>query len=99
MQCEKFYNLQNKINLIVYFLFLKKAKLRATNCGCCEKPFLFYTSEKLMSFSMIEYVFLKTEYTKRWRVKSSTIYKEQLILIMYFSFSKFHEIKFHYYES
>ena len=90
-----------KFILIVYFLFSKKSKTLCNQFLLLWKtrfftrtriPFSYFTfaSPNMSSLK-------KTKYTTRCSVKSSTVYKEQFILFVYFYVqknSKFCEISF-----
>ena len=78
--------------LNMQFLVSKKAKLYAINFRRRKKIVFFLHELKVHFFSpfcnLIHFITKKVKYTTRCSVKSSTIYKENLVFIVYFLFSK-----------
>ena len=70
------------------FRFEKNAKLCAINFRYCEKNHFFTRTRIAFSYfiflSLNMYSLKETKYTGRCSLKSSTIYKEKLILFVYF---------------
>lgn len=90
MQREKLYNFQRTVYIICAACVFKSSKILSTRFStvtkfCTNEDFLF-SYFIFLSINMLSQK--KTEYVERCSVKSSTIQKEQVILIMYFLFSK-----------
>jgi hypothetical protein len=81
-----------KVILIVYFLFWKKSKSVGLIFVIVKKSLLFTQTRIHFSYPMFlspnMLSLKKTKYTTRCSVKSSTVYKGQFILFVYFLCSK-----------
>jgi hypothetical protein len=81
-----------KVILIVYFLFSKKSKSVGLIVAIVKKSLL--STQTRIHFSYLMFLspnmfsLKKTKYTTRCSVKSSTVYKGQFILFVYFLCSK-----------
>ncbi len=73
-------------------MFSKSTKFWVTKFRLCENDIFLIQNEFLFSYFafllLVCFIEKKAKYTTRCSVKSSTIYVEQLILQLYFSFSK-----------
>jgi len=103
MQREKLYSLQNKLYFNCILCVFNRSKTLCDHFSLLRKNhFFLYKRRKfffLLQLLSSNTYYLKTKYTKRYSVKSSTIYKKPLILIVCFLFSKFCVINFHRCES
>src|SRR5690348_5108154 len=101
MQREKLYNLHTTAYFIVAFSVFKMKKILSNQFSVVRKRYFLIEDEFIFSY----FIFLspdifylkKTKYITRCSVKSSTIYKIKLILIMYFLSKKpkFRATNFH----
>ncbi len=86
MQCEKLYNLRSKAYFNCILFACKKAKFCVTNFRRCEKITFFYKNDNsfllLSPFYHLVCLRKTTKHTTRCSVKSSTIYKVKVMLIV-----------------